>query len=71
MIWKSGVVAELIEEDTALLSAVVHSAAYVVYKDDREDCVNVMRLRLDRRLVIRLPLAQRTKTFTNGDDGRT
>ena len=33
MIWKLGVVAELIEEGTALLSAVVvHSAAYVVYK---------------------------------------
>ena len=27
-----GVVAELIEEVTALLTAVVHSAAYVVYK---------------------------------------
>ena len=33
MIWKLGVVAEVIEEGTALLSAVVvHSAAYVVYK---------------------------------------
>ena len=34
---------------------------------------SVMRLRLGRRLVKILPLAQRTinKTFTNGDDGRT
>ena len=32
MVWKMGVVAELIEEGIALLSAVVHSAAYVVYK---------------------------------------
>ena len=32
MIRKLGVVAELIEEGTALLSAVVHSAAYVMYK---------------------------------------
>ena len=32
MIWKLGVVAELLEEGTALLSAVVHGAAYVVYK---------------------------------------
>ena len=32
-----------------------------------------MRLRLGRRLVNLLPLAQRTinKTVTNGDDGRT
>ena len=29
-----------IEEGTALLCAIVHSAAYVVHKDDREDCVN-------------------------------
>ena len=33
MIWKLDVVAEVIEEGTALLSAVVvHSAAYVVYE---------------------------------------
>ena len=33
MIWKLGVVAELIEEGTVLLSAVVvHSATYVVYE---------------------------------------
>ena len=33
MIWKLGIVAELIEEGTALLSAVVaHNGAYVVYK---------------------------------------
>ena len=30
-----------------------------------------MRFRLGRRLVNLLPLAQRTKTFTNGVDGRT
>ena len=30
-----------------------------------------MRLRLGRRLVSLLPSAQRTKTFTNGVDGRT
>ena len=33
--------------------------------------VSVMRLRLGGRLVNLLPLAQRTKTLTNGDDGRT
>ena len=33
--------------------------------------VSVMRLRLGRRLVNLLPLAQRTKTFTNGVVGRT
>ena len=32
MIWKLGVVEELLEEGTAFLSAVAHSAAYVVYK---------------------------------------
>ena len=32
MVLKLGVAAELIEEGTTLLSAVVHSAAYVVYK---------------------------------------
>ena len=32
MIWKLRVVAELTEVGTALLSAVVHNAAYVVYK---------------------------------------
>ena len=32
MIWKMGVIAELTEEGTALLSAVIHSAANVVYK---------------------------------------
>ena len=32
MLWKLGVVAELLEGGTALLSAVVHSAAYAVYK---------------------------------------
>ena len=37
MIWKLGVVAELIiEEGTALLSAVVQSAAYVVYQKKTE-----------------------------------
>ena len=41
MLWKLGVVAELIEVGTALLSAGVHSAAYVVYKRrQRIDCVN-------------------------------
>ena len=32
MIWKLGVVAELIEDGTALVSAAIHGAAYVVYK---------------------------------------
>ena len=33
--------------------------------------VNVVRLRLGRRLDNLLPLAQRTKDLTNGVDGRT
>ena len=33
--------------------------------------VGVMRLRLGRRVVNLSPLAQRTKTLPNGDDGRT
>ena len=36
--------------------------------DEAEDG---MRLRLGGRLVNLLPLAQRTKTLANGDDGRT
>ena len=36
MIWKLGVVAELIDVGTALLSAVVHSAAFEEYKKRRE-----------------------------------
>ena len=37
----------------------------------RRSSVDVIRLRLFKRLVNLLPVAQHTNTFTNGVDGRT